>query len=70
MRLRNVSPLGHLDVPSIGRTGDPIGEPGKGCLEPGEEFDVPDDKAGPLLALGDTVFVAVEAPAPKKGSDS
>lgn len=69
MRLRNVSPLGHLDVPSIGRQGDPIGEPGKGCLEPLEEFDVPDEKAGPLVALGEDVFVVVKTVA-KKGSDS
>lgn len=67
MRLRNVSPLGQLDVPSIGRQGDPVGEPGTGCLEPGEEFDVPDEKAGPLLALGPDVFVQVVV---KKGSES
>lgn len=67
MRLRNVSPLGHLDVPSIGRQGEPLGKEGAGCLEPGEEFEVPDEEAGPLLALGSDVFQPVTT---KKGRDS
>ena len=69
MRLRNISPLGHMDVPSIGRAGEPIGEPGKGCLEPGEEFDV-DDKVAPSLLALEGVFEAVKSAAAKKGSGS
>lgn len=38
MKLRNVSPLGHLDLPLIGRV-----------LEPGEEFEVDDDTGKALL---------------------
>lgn len=38
-KLRNVNPLGEVDVPLIGRT-----------LGPGEEFDVDDDTAKVLLA--------------------
>lgn len=46
MRLRNISPMGQLDVPAIGRQGEPFGEPGSGCLEPGEVFEVPAKLAG------------------------
>ena len=38
MRLRNTNPLGTVDLPLIGRT-----------LEPGEEFDVPDEQGAALL---------------------
>ena len=38
MRLRNVSPLGALDLPLIGR-----------ILEPAEEFEVPDEVGERLL---------------------
>ncbi|HQV83795.1 MAG TPA: hypothetical protein PLX57_11880 [Ornithinibacter sp.] len=38
MRLKNISPLGHLDLPLIGRV-----------LEPGEVFEVPDDAGAALL---------------------
>lgn len=61
--LKNVSPLGMLDVPAIGRTGDNgiyadpdangyrarTAVPGSGCLEPGEEFGVPASVAAELL---------------------
>jgi hypothetical protein len=47
--LRNINPLGQVDLPIAGRQGDPLGEPGSGCLEPGEVFEVPDDVAGLLL---------------------
>lgn len=54
MRLRNISPLGQLDVPALNRQGGvefddkglPIRVEGSGCLEPGEEFDCPDELAG------------------------
>lgn len=49
MKLRNVSPLGHLDFPLIGRV-----------LEPGEEFDV-DDKIGAALLDQPGNFEAVKA---------
>ena len=38
MRIRNVSPLGALDLPLIGR-----------ILDPGEEFEVPDEVGQRLL---------------------
>lgn len=46
MKLRNVSPLGHLDFPLVGRV-----------LKPGEEFDVDDEVAGraPSLTVDDGV---------------
>ncbi|HEY2088603.1 MAG TPA: hypothetical protein VGH54_21610 [Mycobacterium sp.] len=47
--LRNISPLGELDLPLIYRQGDPIGEEGAGCLEPGERFDVSTEHARILL---------------------
>lgn len=47
--LRNTNPLGQVDLPLIGRQGDPLGQAGSGCLEPGEEFDVSDDHAKVLL---------------------
>lgn len=37
--LRNISPLGDIDLPLIGRQGD-------ACLKPGEEFDVDAEIAG------------------------
>lgn len=49
MQLRNCNPLGQVDLPLIGREGDPIGEAGSGCLEPGEVFEVPDDVGAQLL---------------------
>lgn len=47
--LRNTNPLGQVDLPLIGRQGDPVGETGSGCLEPGEQFDVSDEHAAKLL---------------------
>lgn len=38
MRLKNISPLGALDLPLIGR-----------ILDPGEEFEVPDEVGQRLL---------------------
>lgn len=48
--LRNINPLGQVDLPLIGRQGDPVGAPGTGCLEPGEEFECTPDQARVLLA--------------------
>lgn len=44
--LRNINPLGQADVPILGRQGEPYGEPGVGCLEPGEVVEVPAELAG------------------------
>lgn len=48
--LRNINPLGYVDLPLIGRQGstdDPDGtEPGSGCLVPGEVFSVDAEIAG------------------------
>ena len=49
MRLRNVNPLGQVDLPLIGRQGEPLGEEGVGCLEPAEEFDCTPEHADNLL---------------------
>ncbi len=48
MKIRNINPLGRVDVPLLGRQGDIDGE-GAGCLEPGEIVDVPDAVAERLL---------------------
>lgn len=44
--LRNVNPLGQVDLPIAHRQGEPFGTEGVGCLEPGEVFDVSDEVAG------------------------
>lgn len=48
--LRNINPLGFVDLPIIGRQGsteDPDGDqPGSGCLVPDEVFSVDADVAG------------------------
>lgn len=44
--LRNISPLGQIDLPLLRREGEPLDELGAGCLEPGEEFVVDDTIAG------------------------
>lgn len=48
--LRNINPLGFVDLPLIGRQGatdDPDGDqPGSGCLIPGEVFSVDAEIAG------------------------
>lgn len=78
VRLRNVNPLGHVDLPLIGRQG-PIEDacldapadpcccrPGAGCLKPGEEFEVDTDLADGLLEqIGN--YEPVTKPATKKG---
>lgn len=46
MKLKNINPIGQSDLPLIGRQGDPLGETGSGCLEPGEVFEVSDKQAG------------------------
>jgi hypothetical protein len=38
VRLRNINPLGQVDLPLIGRR-----------LEPGEEFDIDDERGSALL---------------------
>lgn len=48
MLLRNTNPLGRVDLPIARREGDIEGE-GRGCLEPGEVFEVPDDVGAALL---------------------
>ncbi|TCJ23022.1 SAP domain-containing protein [Nocardioides jejuensis] len=58
VQLRNINPIGHVDVPILRRQGpvsdaclaDPDGicrcEHGVGCLAPGEVFDCPEEIAG------------------------
>ena len=62
MKIRNINPLGRVDVPLLRRQGDIEGE-GRGCLEPGEIVDVPDDVAAVLLEQT-TNFEAVEMASP------
>lgn len=45
VRLRNINPLGRVDLPLIGRQGEDEGE-GVACLEPGETFEVDAKLAG------------------------
>lgn len=40
LRLKNVHPLGDVEVPALGRVGD------EGAIKAGEEFDCPPDIAG------------------------
>jgi hypothetical protein len=49
--LKNINPMGLVDLPLIGRQGGPYGDAdiGRGCLKPGETFDVDDDQARVLL---------------------
>lgn len=47
MRLKNISPLGAIELPLIGRV-----------LEPGEEFEVPDE-VGAALAEQTANYAAV-----------
>lgn len=49
MRLRNINPVGQVDLPLIGRQGEPFGEEGKGCLEAGEVFEIDDERGTALL---------------------
>ena len=44
--LRNINPLGQVDLPLAYRQGEPLDVEGEGCLEPGEEFEVTDEQAG------------------------
>ncbi|MGX7679077.1 hypothetical protein ACSMXN_09265 [Jatrophihabitans sp. DSM 45814] len=47
--IKNINPLGQVDLPLIMREGDPLDEHGVGCLEPGEEFEVTAEHARMLL---------------------
>lgn len=46
VKLRNINPMGHVDVPVLYRQGEPFDEPGSGCLTPGEVFEVDEKVAG------------------------
>lgn len=60
--LRNVNPLGAVDLPLIWRQGEPFGQTGSGCLEPDEEFETSPDHARILLAqIGNYSPVDAEA---------
>jgi hypothetical protein len=48
-KLRNINPMGQVDVPVLRRQGEPFGEEGAGCLEPGEVFEVDAETAKRLL---------------------
>lgn len=49
MYLKNTNPLGQVDVPLLRRQGEPFGEEGSGCLEPGEVFECTEDVGKRLL---------------------
>lgn len=57
MKIRNISPLGRVDVPLLRRQGD-IKDEGRGCLEPGEVIEVA-DAIGAVLLEQTTNFEAV-----------
>jgi hypothetical protein len=63
-KLKNINPLGHVDVPLLRRQGEPFDEPGVGCLAPGEMFEVSDDVAARLLGQVDNYELVTEK---KKG---
>jgi hypothetical protein len=48
--LKNINPLGHVDLPLIGRQEDAgaptLDEPGVGALVPGEVFEIDEELAG------------------------
>lgn len=44
--LKNINPLGQVDLPLCARQGEPLGEHGTGCLEPDEIFEVDAKLAG------------------------
>lgn len=46
VKIRNINPVGRVDVPILRRQGKPLGEKGKGCLEPGEVIEVDAEIAG------------------------
>ena len=46
VKLRNINPLGQVDLPLLRREGEPFDTEGRGCLEPGEVFDCPAHLAG------------------------
>lgn len=49
MQIKNVSPYGALDVPLLGREGEPYDEHGTGCLSAGEVVEVSEAHARILL---------------------
>lgn len=57
VRIRNVNPLGHVDVPILRRQDDPegsqMGTEGVGGLEPGEVLEVDESIAGHAPVFGD-----------------
>lgn len=61
VRLRNVNPLGQVDLPLVGRqedeSGSTLGVEGVGCLEPGEVFEIDAELAGhaPFTYLEDVL---------------
>jgi hypothetical protein len=62
VRLRNINPLGHVDLPLINRQGDEhLGVEGIGNLEPGEVFDGPDAAARADRQLRAVGHAAAEA---------
>lgn len=68
--IRNVNPLGQVDLPLIYRQGEPLDTHGVGCLEPGEEFTVSAEHAAILLGQSanyepvDAEAVAIDAEIP------
>lgn len=64
-KLRNVNPMGHVDVPLIGRQGEPYDEHGAGCLAAGEVFEVTQAVADVLLEQSDNYQLVTESK--KKG---
>ncbi len=64
MKIRNINPLGRVDVPLLRRQGDIEGE-GRGCLEPGEVITVT-AAIGAALLEQTTNFEAIR-PRPSDG---
>lgn len=63
-KVRNINPMGQVDVPLLRRQGEPYGVEGSGCLEPGEVFETDADTAALLLEQADNYELVTEQ---KKG---
>lgn len=66
-KIRNINPIGHVDVPILGREGEPLGVEGRGCLEPGEVIETSDEIAKRLLEQSDNFEPVKTDPSNKKG---
>ena len=65
MKIRNINPLGRVDVPLLRRQGAIEGE-GRGCLEPGEVVEVTDAIGAALLEQTTNFEASTDEPRTRK----